>query len=287
MISVRFVVVTGVSGAGKSAAIKCLEDLGFFCVDNMPSALIPKFAELIAQSSDTMNRVALGIDIREGQFFDTVLSHLETLTEMGSGCEILFLDASDETLIRRFSETRRRHPLGNGVSLREVIRGERERLTVIRERADWILDTSDMNVHELKEAIATRFTAPSDSKRLAVLLIAFSYKYGIPPESDLVFDVRFLPNPYYVQDLGTYTGNDKRVRDFVLSKTEAKEFLEEMKSLLSFLLPRYLAEGKFYLTISVGCTGGRHRSVVVANVLKKFLDELGQDVRIRYRDIER
>jgi UPF0042 nucleotide-binding protein len=144
-----------------------------------------------------------------------------------------------------------------------------------------------MNVHELKEAIASRFSAPSDSKRLAALLIAFSYKYGVPPESDLVFDVRFLPNPHYVQDLSTYTGNDKRVRDFVLGKPEAQELLEKLKSLLSFLVPRYLAEGKAYLTISVGCTGGRHRSIVVANVLKEFLDELGQDVKIRYRDIER
>jgi len=285
MSDVRFVVVTGVSGAGKSAAIKCLEDLGFFCVDNMPSALIPKFGEIIVQSNSGMNRVALGIDIREGQFFDRVLSDLDMLREMGFRYEMLFLDASDETLIRRFSETRRKHPLGDGASLRDVIRGERERLAVIRQRADWFLDTSSMNVHELKEAIAARFTGLAESKRLAVLLIAFSYKYGIPPESDLVFDVRFLPNPHYVQDLRTYTGNDKRVKEFVLGKPETQELLERLKSLLSFLLPRYLAEGKAYLTIAVGCTGGRHRSVVVANVLKEFLDGQGQDVRIRYRDI--
>jgi UPF0042 nucleotide-binding protein len=287
MSDVRFVVVTGVSGAGKSAALRCLEDLGFFCVDNMPSALIPKFAEIIAQSNSNMNRVALGIDIREGQFFDRVLTDLDTLEEMGFGYEILFLDASDESLIRRFSETRRRHPLGDSASLSEVIRGEREKLSVIRQHADWCLDTSTMNVHELKEAIATHFAVPKESKRLAMLLVAFSYKYGIPPESDLVFDVRFLPNPYYVQNLRSYTGNDRRVKEFVLDNSQTQEFLEKLKSLLSFLLPRYLAEGKAYLTISVGCTGGRHRSVVIANVLKEFLDGLGQDVRIRYRDIER
>jgi len=287
MSNVRFVVVTGVSGAGKSAALKCLEDLSFFCVDNMPSALIPKFAEIIAQSNGATQNIALGIDVREGQFFSRVLSDLDTLKEMGFGYEMLFLDASDDTLIRRFSETRRRHPLGDSASLREVIRGERERLSVIREQADWLLDTSSMNVHELKEAIAARFAGPQESERVAVLVIAFSYKHGIPPESDLVFDVRFLPNPYYAKNLSTYTGNDKRVRDFVLNEPETQEFLEKLKSLLSFLLPRYLAEGKAYLTISVGCTGGRHRSVVVANVLKEFLDGLGQDVKIRYRDIER
>ncbi len=287
MSNVRFIVVTGVSGAGKSAALKCLEDLNFFCVDNMPSALIPKFAEIIAQSNGAAQNVALGIDIREGQFFSRVLTDLDTLKEMGFGYEILFLDASDDTLIRRFSETRRRHPLGDSASLREVIRGERERLSVIRNQADWLLDTSNMNVHELKEAIAARFAGQHESKRLAILVIAFSYKHGIPPESDLVFDVRFLPNPYYVQNLGTYTGNDKRVQNFVLGEPETQEFLEKLKSLLSFLLPRYLAEGKSYLTISIGCTGGRHRSVVVANVLKEFLDGLGQDVKIRYRDIER
>ena len=287
MSKVGFVVVTGVSGAGKSAALKCLEDLDFFCVDNMPCALIPKFAEIIAQSSNSVRNVALGIDIREGQFFDRVFGDLDTLKEMGFGHEILFLDASDETLIRRFSETRRRHPLGDSASLREVIKGERERLSAIRERADWVLDTSNMNVHELKEAIATRFAGSKESKKLAVLLIAFSYKNGVPPESDLVFDVRFLPNPYYAPNLSTYTGNDKRVRDFVLGKPETQEFLEKLETLLSFLLPRYLAEGKAYLTISIGCTGGRHRSVVVANALREFLDGLGQDVKIRYRDIER
>ena len=179
MSNVRFVVVTGLSGAGKSAALKCLEDLDFFCVDNMPCALIPKFAEVIAQSNNTVKNVALGIDVREGQFFDRVFGDLDTLKEMGFGHEILFLDASDETLIRRFSETRRRHPLGDSASLREVIRGERERLSAIRDRADWVLDTSNMNVHELKEGIAARFAASKESKRLAVLVIAFSYRQGV------------------------------------------------------------------------------------------------------------
>jgi len=283
----NFVIVTGLSGAGRSTALKNFEDLGYFCVDNLPTTLIPKFAEICLQLKDKIKKVALGIDIREGDFLDDLFSSLEELGKMGFSHQILFLEASNSVLVRRYSETRRRHPLDReGRSMLEVIIKERKRLMGIKERADKIIDTTSLTPQEFKQVIFSSFKEGPELDTMNVSLVSFGYKYGIPVDADLVIDTRFLPNPHYIKRLRPLTGNDPEVSRFVLKSAVTQKFLRKYFGLLKFLIPYYIKEGKSYLTIAVGCTGGRHRSVIIVNKLKKFLDKK-YPVKTQYRDIEK
>ena len=281
----NFVIVTGLSGAGKSSALKNFEDLGYFCVDNLPTTLIPKFAEICSQLKGKIKRVALGVDIREGDFLDDLFSSLEELGKMGFSHQILFLEASNTVLVRRYSETRRKHPLDReGRSMLEIIIQERKRLMGIKERADKIIDTTALTAQEFKKVIFSGFKEAPGLDTMNVSLISFGYKYGIPVDADLVVDTRFLPNPHYIEKLRPLTGSDAEVCRFVLNSSVTQKFLRKYFGLLKFLIPYYIREGKSYLTIAVGCTGGRHRSVIIVNELKKFLEKK-YPVKIQYRDI--
>jgi len=283
----NFVIVTGLSGAGKSSALKNFEDLGYFCVDNLPTTLIPKFAEICLQLKNKIKRVALGVDIREGDFLDDLFSSLDEVGKMGFSHQILFLEASNTVLVRRYSETRRKHPLDKeGRSILETIIQERKRIMGIKERADKIIDTTALTPQEFKQVIFSSFKEGLEVDRMNVSLISFGYKYGIPVDADLVIDTRFLPNPYYVERLRPLTGNDPEVFRFVLKAFVTQKFLKKYFGLLKFLIPYYIREGKSYLTIAVGCTGGRHRSVIIVNELKKFLAKR-YPVKVQYRDIEK
>jgi len=282
----EFVVVTGLSGAGKSHALQCFEDAGYFCVDNLPPALIPRFAEMLSQPGSRLRRIALVTDIRGGEFFDDLGDALQQLRLSGFRAQVLFLDASDEALVARFKETRRRHPIKAG-GLLESIQQERERLSVVKAQADKVLDTSHLTVQDLREEIQRLFTRRSDADTMVVNLVTFGYKYGLPMDADLVFDVRFLKNPHYVDDLRPLTGEQKVVRDYVLSDPNAAAFVERVKDLLRFTLPLHRREGKSYVTIAVGCTGGRHRSLTIAGELRKFLTDEGYPVVVDHRDAER
>lgn len=282
----RFVIVTGLSGAGKTLAIRNLEDLGYFCVDNLPPTLIPKFAEACFQTEGRIDKIALVIDIRGGKFFDDLFQSLNYLKEQEYQYEILFLDAADEVLIKRFKESRRKHPLApdgrivNGISL------ERNKLEEVKNRADNIIDTSNMSTRQLKEKISAIFSVPGQSETdLIITVVSFGFKYGIPVDSDLVFDVRFLPNPFYIPELKSFSGNDEEVKKFVLEHEETKGFLTRVEDLIEFLIPNYLNEGKKQLIISIGCTGGRHRSVAIANAVFEELKAHGHKVNIDHRDI--
>jgi UPF0042 nucleotide-binding protein len=282
-----FVVITGLSGAGKSYAIKAFEDMGFFCVDNLPTTLIPTFADLIARSGQTIRRVALGVDVREGEYLPHLLDAIRALKTRGHGVEVLFLEANEEALVRRYHETRRRHPLAVDGNVLEGIRTERKALANMREIADRIVDTSTLTVHQLKELLLQLYVTPKARLGLATSLVSFGFKHGVPFDADLVFDVRFLPNPHFVQALRPLDGRDPRVREFVLRDAESQELLEHLRAFLRFLLPRYEREGKAYLTVGIGCTGGRHRSVTLAEELRRFLDELGYTPSVVHRDLER
>lgn len=277
----RFVIVTGMSGAGKSTAMKMLEDFGYFCVDNLPIALIKKFADLSFDSKGKIDKVALGVDIRSGNVND-----LERVLDEISQKEIFFIDAGDETLIKRFKETRRTHPLVSQGRVDEGIALERKELKVLKERADYIVNTDNLLTRDLRSEMEKIFVENKDYKNLFINILSFGFKYGIPVDSDLVFDVRFMPNPYYEEDLKHKTGNDKEVQDFVLSSPVSGEFLEKLQDMIRFLIPNYIAEGKHQLVISIGCTGGKHRSVTIANRLYECLkkdEEYG--IKITHRDI--
>ena len=277
------VMVTGISGAGKSQAIKCLEDFGFFCVDNLPAPLLPKFADLMVHSGRSMRKVALGVDVREGRFFRELSNDLLEFKSRNINTWVLFFDADDATLLRRFSETRRKHPLGRGVL--EGIHEERKRLREIRARADKIIETSNLTLSELKEMVAS--SLPTTTERtLHITVYSFGYKYGIPTDADLVWDVRFLPNPNYIPSLHHKTGLSKPVRDYVLNRKDSKKFLPKFFSLVSDSLPQYIKEGKSHFTIAIGCTGGRHRSVTIAETLSGFLRKKGYPLSIHHRDID-
>ena len=282
----RLVVVTGLSGSGKSTAIRVLEDLGFYCIDNLPVALIPRFVELWESSQEEVRRVALGIDVRERHFLDEAPRVFQELRTSGVALEVLYLEASDEVLVRRFSETRRPHPAAAGGVPADGIRHERERLRGLREIADRVLDTSALTVHELRSALRDVVERP-EAGTMTIALQSFGYKYGLPTDSDLAFDCRFLPNPFFVEELRPRTGLDPQVADYVLRREETQEFLRRVTELLEFLLPRYQHEGKSYLTIALGCTGGRHRSIVLAEELRRRLDGRGHRVLVRHRDAER
>jgi UPF0042 nucleotide-binding protein len=287
VLTPKLVIVTGLSGAGKTQAVRSLEDIGFFCVDNLPPTLIPKFADLCAQAASSINKIALVVDIRGGEFFDTLFEVLADLDARGIRYEILFLEASDETLVRRFKESRRRHPLSMHGEVLEGIREERNRLRELRGRANKIIDTSDLTVLQLKEEINGLFADSTDTSRLFVTIISFGFKYGVPLDSDLVMDVRFLPNPHYDPSLRPFTGNDPAIRDFVFNFPVTAEFTEKFSGLVEFLIPHYIKEGKTTLQIAIGCTGGRHRSVALANQLEKILRAKDFRVAVRHRDIKR
>jgi len=285
--SVSFVIITGLSGAGKSHAIKCFEDMDFFCVDNLPTTLIPTFADLIARSRHDVQRVALGVDVREGEYLSHLLEALHELKGRGHNVEVLFFEASDEALVRRYHESRRRHPLAAEGNVLDAIRAERKALAHMREIADRIVETSSITVHQLKALLAELYVAPRARAGLTASLVSFGYKHGIPFDADLVFDVRFLPNPHFVDGLRPLDGRDKRVREFVLRHDEARELLDRLRDLLRFLRPFYQREGKAYLTVAIGCTGGRHRSVTFVEELQEFLESLGYAPTVVHRDIDR
>ena len=287
MPSLHFVMISGLSGSGKTYALKCLEDLGFFCVDNLPPALLPKFAELCAQRGGDVQHVALGIDIRERAFFADFVTNLDRMKAMGYRVELLFLDARDEILVRRFSESRRPHPLLPQSPVLDGVRLERERLLDLRHRADRIIDTSDLTVHELKDLLAKHYVQQLDTHHMTVSLLTFGFKYGVPYDIDLLFDVRFMKNPNFVPELKPLTGEDRRVQAYVLDDPHAKEFMGHLESFFRFVLPLYRHERRSYLTIAIGCTGGRHRSVAVAAALKHAFATAGQEVTLRHRDLHR
>jgi RNase adapter protein RapZ len=284
---VAFVVITGLSGAGKSFAIKCFEDIGYFCVDNLPTTLIPTFADLTARSTRDIRSVALGVDVREGEYLAHLVEALAELRHRNYAVEVLFLDAGDEALVRRYHESRRKHPLAPDGNVLEGIRAERKALAHLREIADRILDTSTLTVHQFKDLLLDFYGTRKARLGLTASLISFGYKHGIPYDADLVFDARFLPNPHFVDGLRALDGRDERVRDFIFAHAESREFLQRLQDLLTFVLPFYRREGKAYLTVAIGCTGGRHRSVALVEALKPFLEEHGLPPTVVHRDIDR
>ena len=282
----RFVIVTGLSGAGKTQATRALEDLGYFCVDNLPPKLISKFAEMCTQSGGNIEKVALVIDIRGGIFFDDFLETLNCLKQNEFKYEILFLEATDEVLIKRFKETRRSHPLSPDGRVLTGITEEREKLREIKNLADIMIDTSKYEIRHLREKINQAYgDNVHPKKQLSVTVLSFGFKYGIPVDSDLVFDVRFIPNPFYIPELKQYSGNDEPVKEYVLKQTETVNFIEKLVDMLKYLIPNYIKEGKRQLIISIGCTGGRHRSVAIANEVYERLNRENYNSRIEHRDV--
>jgi len=283
----QFVVITGLSGSGKGSVLKAFEDLGFYCVDNLPVPLIPTFAELCRQPGGRIQRAAVVVDVREGEAFTELPATYQGLAQETPKPSLVFLEASDEALIRRFKETRRPHPLGRDVPVREGIRLERELLKPMRRLADVVISTTRMNVHELREFIQVRFGGLQARKTLLVSVVSFGFRFGVPTDADVVFDVRFLPNPNYDPRLKEKTGRDRAVQRFVQGYPQTREFMKRVTDLLLYLLPHYMREGKSYLTIAVGCTGGRHRSVVMAEQIGKMLNQEGYKARLSHRDIGR
>ena len=283
----RFIIVTGLSGAGKSEATNALEDMGYFCVDNLPPKLIKKFAEVCKQSKGSIDKAALVMDIRGGIFFDDLFESLSELSKEQFQYEILFLDTSDEVLVKRFKEKRRSHPLAPGGRVITGIELERQKLRDVKDKADVIIDTSKYAIKDLREEMARKFgDKEMPEKQMAITILSFGFKYGIPVDSDLVFDVRFIPNPFYIPELKPFSGNDEPVKNYVMEQTETQTFLEKANDMFEFLIPNYQKEGKRQLIISIGCTGGRHRSVAIANSIYEALRANNHDVYIEHRDIK-
>ena len=283
----RFIIVTGLSGAGKSEATNALEDMGYFCVDNLPPKLIKKFAEVCKQSQGSIDKVALVIDIRGGIFFDDLFESLSELSREQFRYEILFLDTSDEVLVKRFKEKRRSHPLAPGGRVITGIELERQKLREVKDKADVIIDTSKYAIKDLREEMARKFgDKEMPEKQMAITILSFGFKYGIPVDSDLVFDVRFIPNPFYIPELKPFSGNDEPVKNYVMDQIETQTFLEKANDMFEFLIPNYQKEGKRQLIISIGCTGGRHRSVAIANSIYETLHSNNHDVYVEHRDIK-
>lgn len=281
----RFVIVTGMSGAGKLTAQKMMEDKGYYCVDNLPVPLITKFVDLILEPNREITKVVLGIDVRADQSFDEVMDALEDLKKTGFQYEILFMEASDATLQKRYKESRRMHPLAIGGRVADGIEKERKILEKMKADADYVIDTSHLLTRELKEELDRIFVSNKDYNSLMVNVVSFGFKHGIPADVDLVFDVRFLPNPFYIDELKNKTGNDREVRDYVMSFPEAEEFLQKLTDMVFFLIPNYIKEGKNQLIIGIGCTGGKHRSVTLANKLYEQLKDKGNyGLTISHRD---
>lgn len=283
----RFIIVTGLSGAGKSEATNTLEDMGYFCVDNLPPKLIKKFAEVCKQSQGSIDKVALVMDIRGGIFFDDLFESLSELSKEQFQYEILFLDTSDEVLVKRFKEKRRSHPLAPGGRVITGIELERQKLREVKDKADVIIDTSKYAIKDLREEMARKFgDKEMPEKQMAITILSFGFKYGIPVDSDLVFDVRFIPNPFYIPELKPFSGNDEPVKNYVMDQIETQTFLEKANDMFEFLIPNYQKEGKRQLIISIGCTGGRHRSVAIANSIYETLHSNNHDVYVEHRDIK-
>nr|WP_294485003.1 RNase adapter RapZ [uncultured Anaerosporobacter sp.] len=283
----RFVIVTGMSGAGKSSVLKMLEDIGFFCVDNLPIQLILKFAQLAYDQSSQLDKIALGIDIRSGQALEGLNEILVEAISKGYSYEILYLDTVNEVLVKRFKETRRNHPLSGNGRVDAGIELEREKLEFLKKQADFIIDTSQLLIRELKIEINKIFVQEQEYGNFYITILSFGFKYGIPTDCDLVFDVRFLPNPYYDQELKPQTGNDKPVYEYVMSSQKASEFLDKLEDMLEFLIPNYIEEGKNQLVVGIGCTGGKHRSVSIANALSDRLSKLEYGFKVEHRDIKK
>jgi UPF0042 nucleotide-binding protein len=283
----RVVILTGLAGSGKSTALRALEDAGFYCVDNLPIVFLEKLLELSGHTAGEVSRIALVVDAREGRFLAEAPRIIEEVRRKGAPVEVLFLDSADDALLRRFSETRRRHPLsGESGSVPDGIAAERRALQGLKEIADEVVDTSQLNVHELKRLVHARFVG-GEAPRMSVTLVSFGFRFGLPSHADVVLDVRFLPNPYFVPELRPHPGTDARVSGYVLGQEDARAFVDRIADLCGFLLPRYRAEGKSYLTLAVGCTGGRHRSVAIAVALAGRLSGAGNDVRVWHRDVEK
>jgi len=287
MNDLKLMIITGLSGAGKTLAMRVFEDHGYFCVDNLPPALIPTFIELCSQSIKRINKIALVIDIRGGGFFDKLFESLKEISDLGFDYEILFLEASDEVLIKRYKESRRRHPLALEGRIVEGITSERQIMSKLREAADYIIDTSLKKPSELKEEIIMRFIEREKEEQLIINLVSFGFKQGIPLDADLIFDVRFIQNPYYIEDLRPYSGKDQKVRDFVMKWPESRQFLKMLFDMIQYLIPYYIREGKVQLVIGIGCTGGRHRSVVFANEIAAMLKASHHRVIVDHRDINK
>ena len=287
MKNLRIVIVTGLSGSGKSTALKALEDIGFFCVDNLPIMLLPKFLDLQSGGSSEVSKIALVMDLREKHFLEKHIDILSRLKKKKYNIEILFLDANDDLLLRRFSETRRTHPLSEGKTILESIKLERDKLYELKAMAGNIIDTSNYSVHQLKEHVQRLCLAPGKAKKLLINLISFGYRFGLPPDADIVMDVRFLPNPYFVKNLKELNGNEKGVEEYVMQWDDTEQFLSNLFKILTFLTPLYEKEGKSYLTIAIGCTGGRHRSVVILNQLARYFSDRDYTTNVSHRDIGR
>ncbi len=287
MKNLRVVIISGLSGSGKSTALRALEDIGFFCVDNLPVILLPKFLSITAVSSPEIKQVALVMDLRERSFLDKYKRIFAGLKEKGYKIEILFLESGDESLMHRFNETRRIHPLSERGMIMEGILLEREKLSSLKKMADKIIDTTSINVHQLKDLVQRHFSPSSRNKKMVINVTSFGYRYGLPADADLVFDVRFLPNPYFVEKLKNYDGNNIDVRNYVLQNKESMEFLEKISDLMNLLIPLYEKEGKVRLNIAMGCTGGKHRSVVIANKISSFFSSMKYIVNLNHRDIHK
>lgn len=287
MNGLDIIVVTGLSGSGKSVAIRALEDSGFFCIDNLPVLLIPKFIDLCQGYQEGIKRITLGIDLREGRFLESWPDVLAELRAVEHHVQVLFFDASDEVLLRRFNETRRPHPLAGGSPIPEAIARERKALEGMRALADRVIDTSDFTVHDLKKEMEHYYSQMLGSSRMTLFLTSFGYKYGIPHDTDMILDVRFLPNPFFVDELRGKSGLDPEVKDFVLKRKETRAFLDRLYSLLELTLPQYEREGKSNQTLALGCTGGRHRSVVLVEELRKRLDSGRMRIHVKHRDIDK
>lgn len=283
----RFVIVTGMSGAGRNSVLRMLEDMGFFCTDNLPVKMIPRLTKVFMEEGQDVEGIAVGIDIRNLEGLSALETVLKTLRKDGYHYEVLFLEADSQVLVKRYKETRRNHPLALQGRVDQAIEAERNELASIKKNADYILDTSHMLIRDLKQEIDKIFLGKGEYESFFVTILSFGFKYGIPQDSDLVFDVRFLPNPYYIPELKTLTGNDAPVYDFVMQSEQAQSFSKQLFKMISFLIPNYIIEGKNQLVISIGCTGGKHRSVSMANTLGKMMQELPYSMKVEHRDIEK
>jgi UPF0042 nucleotide-binding protein len=286
MRNLRVVIVTGMSGSGKTTSLRALEDVGFFCVDNLPVVLLPKFLEIQSVDAKDVSKVALVMDLREKSFLDTYPDVFKQLNEKGYKIEILFLDAGDDALLHRFSETRRTHPLSQRGSIMEGISNEREKLSSLKQMADKIIDTTSLNVHQLKDSVQ-RFFVESSLRKMVINVISFGYRYGVPADADMVLDVRFLPNPNFVEALKPYNGHHAQVRDYVLEAEESRTFIDKLFGLMALLIPLYEKEGKVRFNIALGCTGGKHRSVVMSNELVNHFSQQDYIVSVSHRDINK
>jgi len=281
------IIITGLSGSGKTFAIRALEDNGFFCIDNLPPLLIPRFIELCQGYQEEIMRIALGVDLRGGHFLQSWPQVLADMRAAGHHVQVLFFDASDDVLLRRFSETRRPHPSAGDGSIQDGISRERKALEAMRALADKVIDTSEFNVHQLKREIEQQFCQAANARRMSIFLTSFGYKYGIPHDTDLILDVRFLPNPYFVNELRAKSGLEREVEEYVLKDEETRVYLDRLYSLLEFTLPLYEREGKSALTLALGCTGGRHRSVVLVEELRKRFGGANYHIHVKHRDIDK